>query len=333
MILVSGGSGLIGSHLLRELSKGDTPVRALYRSHASLDKCKKVFEAFGDESFFEKIEWFEADILDIPALEKAFQGISRVYHAAAVVSFKGKDQAQLFKVNIQGTANMVNLALKEGVQKFCFVSSVAAIGKYRDQKCSDEDALWQKHDDTSDYAISKFYAENEVWRASAEGLPVVIVNPSTVIGYGDWHSSSNKLFKKVHEGLPFYPPGSNGFVAVKDVVECMIKLMDSKIQDQRYILSAENLSYRKLFSSIAKGLSKKPPKYRLSKWQALTYLYFERCVALLGIKRSEISRANVRTAFSERCYKNEKVKEALGIKFLSIEETAEDCGILYSKFH
>lgn len=333
MILVSGGSGLIGSHLLRELSKGDTPVRALYRKPSSVDKCKKVFEAFNEGAFFEKIEWNQADILDIPALEKAYQGVNRVYHSAALVSFKNKDQSELFDVNIQGTANMVNLALKAGVQKFCFVSSVAAIGKHRDQKCSDEDALWQKTEDTSDYAVSKFYAENEVWRASAEGLPIVIVNPSTVIGYGNWHNSSNTLFKKVDEGLPFYPPGSNGFVAVEDVVECMVKLMNSEIRDQRFILSGENLSYRKLFSSIAKGLSKKPPKYRLSKWQALIYLYFERIIALLGIKHSELSRANIRTAFSERCYNNDKVKEVLEIKFQRIEEAAKNCGVLYNRFN
>ena len=332
MILVSGGSGLIGSHLLRELCKKDIPIRALYRNTSSIKKCKKVFAAFGENDLFEKIEWYQADILDIPALEEAFKGVTKVYHSAAVVSFKDKDRAKLFEVNIQGTSNMVNVALKEKVEKFCFVSSVAAIGKDRDQECSDEKALWQKNTATSDYSISKFYAENEVWRASAEGLSVVIVNPSTVIGYGDWHSSSNKLFKKVFEGLPFYPPGSNGFVAVEDVTDCMIQLMDSEIEDQRFILSGENLSYQELFTYIANGLLKKPPQYKLNKWLALSYLIFERMISLLGIKRSQLSRSNIRTAFNDRCYNNDKIKEALNFDFQKIELAAERSGKLYREF-
>ena len=331
MILVSGGSGLVGSHLLRLLVKDEEPIRAIYRSKSSIEKCRKVFDAYGETNAFKKIEWFQADILDIPALEDAFKGVKKVYHSAAMVSFKDKDHQQLFKVNIEGTANMVNVSLQADIEKFCFVSSVAAIGKYRDESCSDEDALWQKEASTSDYSISKITAENEVWRAAAEGLPIVIVNPSTIIGFGDWNSSSNTLFKKVNEGLPFYPPGSNGFVAVDDVVEIMIKLMDSEISNERFILSAENITYQSLFSFLAQGLDKKPPQYKLNKWMAVSYLWFERLISLMGLKRTSISRANIRTAFSNRCYKNEKVKSTLGIEFRSIEQTAKDCGKLYLK--
>jgi len=333
MILVSGGSGLVGSHLLRLLAKQPQPIRAIYRSKSSIEKCRKVFEAYGELSLFEGIEWFEADILEIPSLEEAFQGVTKVYHSAAMVSFDQKDQSTLYEVNVQGTANMVNVALLTDVEKFLFVSSVASIGAYRDGSCSDEEALWQKSSNTSDYSISKFYAENEVWRASAEGLSSVIVNPSTILGFGDWHNSSNKLFKKIHEGLAFYPPGQNGFVAVEDVVECMFKLMESDISGQRFILSAENISYLSLFESIAKGLSTKPPSYKLSKNLALLYLYFERLLSFFGLKRAAISRANIRTAFSVRCYRNEKIKSALGIEFKKIESVAKQCGELYRKMN
>lgn len=333
MILVSGGSGLVGSYLIRELLRKGERVRAIYRSQSSIEKARMLFEVLEEQAAFEQIEWFHADLLDLPALEDSFKGVKKVYHAAAMVSFQPKDRADMFEINIEGTANMVNLALEFGIEKFCFVSSVAAIGKYRNGDCSDEEALWQNSKQTSDYAISKFYAENEVWRAAEEGLKMVIVNPSTIIGFGDWKFSSNALFKRVSEGLPFYPPGRNGFVAVEDVVSAMIQLMDSTVEKERFILSSENIRYRQLFQGIADGLNKKVPKISLRKWQAFGYMYVERILAFLGLKSQSISRANIRTAFSDRCYSNEKVKDQLGMKFIPISKATVMSGKLYRKYY
>ena len=331
MILVSGGSGLVGSHLLRLLIKKGEAVRATYRSSSSIKACAKVFEAFNETAHFEEIDWVQADLLDLTALEKAFEGVDQVYHSAAMVSFKRKDRPTLFEVNVQGTANMVNLALDFKVKKFCFVSSVAAIGKYRDKDCSDERASWKQEGGTSDYSISKYYAENEVWRGAAEGLPIVIVNPSTVLGYGDLKRSSNKLFEKVDRGLPFYPGGSNGFVGVDDVVQCMYALMESEIQGERFILSSENISYQQLFNSIAEALEKKPPSFELQKWMATLYMYLDSFLFYLGLQDSPITRANLTTAFNHKCFDTAKIKDRLGFDFEPIEAVTKRHGGFYRR--
>lgn len=333
MILVSGGSGLVGSYLLKSLISKGEKVRAIYRSQKSLDKTRLLFDAFEEPDYFDKIEWVKSDILDLSALELAFEEVKKVYHCAAVVSFQEKNSSQMMNVNIEGTANMVNLSLKYQIGKFCYVSSVAALGKYRDGSCTDEDTIWQKEEFTSDYSISKFYAENEVWRAAEEGLDVVIVNPSTIIGFGDWMESSNALFKKVNDGLPFYPPGVNGFVAVEDVVSAMIQLMESSISKERFVISAENLSYQDLFAFIAKGLDKKPPTVRLKKWQAKLYSYWEYFRFLFSKKSPTVTSATIKTAFSNRCFSNNKIKGTINLSFSTIEEASIRSGKLYSKLH
>ncbi len=333
LILVSGGSGLVGSYLLRELVKNGEEVRALYRSDESLKKAKFIFQTFGEEANFNKVDWVKANILDLPQLEESFKGVRTVYHCAAIVSFKKGDAQSMIETNVEGTANMVNLAVANGIEKFCFVSSVASLGKYRDGSCADEETIWQKIDHTSDYSISKFYSENEVWRASEEGLKVVIVNPSTIIGFGDWNQSSNSIFKRVHEGLPFYPGGSTGFVAVEDVVDSMISLMRSDISNQRFVVSGENLEFKQLFDWIADGLGKKKAKYPLKKWQAMLYIQILRLFSFLTFSKPKLTALNVHTAFNKRCYDNQKIKKAINIEFRSIEDTVKRNSELYIKFY
>src|SRR5690606_12099887 len=209
MVLVTGGTGLVGAHLLLELAGSGEKLKAIYRSPKRKAFTKSLFKLHNRESDFDSIQWVKADILDIPALEAVFEGVEYVYHCAAIVSFDPADLQQMMKINIEGTANMVNIAVEKQVKKFCYVSSVAAIGEYVGDKCSDEEAVWQKSKATTNYSISKYYAENEVWRASEEGLNVVIVNPSTILGLGNWNEGSSAIFKKVHDGLRFYPTGSN----------------------------------------------------------------------------------------------------------------------------
>jgi len=216
----------------------------------------------GSEEQLNHIEWVKADLLDYFSLKDAFKNIDYVYHAAALVSFDSKSANQLIKVNVEGTENIVNLSLEFSIKKFCFVSSVASLGEYPNGKCTDEAAPWQNSKSTSSYSISKYYAENEVWRASQEGLPVVIVNPATILGFGDWESSSLKIIKRVYDGLSFYTPGKNGFVGVTDVVKAMLELMESEIENERFILVAENISFKLLFEKIACALKVRPPKIK-----------------------------------------------------------------------
>jgi nucleoside-diphosphate-sugar epimerase len=324
MILVTGGTGLVGSHLLLELVQSQESIRAIYRSKESLNKTKKVFEAYNQISDFDKIEWQQADLLDYFSLKDQMGGITKIYHAAATVSFASKDAEQMMRVNIDGTAHLVNLALEHEVLKFCFVSSVAALGSYASNKCTDENALWQKTDTTSNYSISKYYAENEVWRASEEGLPVAVINPATIIGYGDWTESSSTIIKKVADGLSFYPPGTNGFVGVKDVVKAMTYLMNSEITNKRYLLVSENLSYKTLLTLIAESMNKKPASFSVSKPIASLMMVLDQIRALLTAGKPTLTKETLETAFKKKCFSADKIKQELGFEFEPMKKVIEN---------
>ena len=260
MILVTGGTGLVGSHLLYHLSVKNDKIRAIYRTEASLKKVKKVFSYYtSDVKLFSKIKWFKADITDVPSMKPAFADIKYVFHCAALISFNPKDYREMRKVNIHGTAILVNLAIDAKVKKFCFVSSIAAVGDALQGNLVDEECEWNKEKDNSGYSITKFGAEMEVWRASQEGVDVIIVNPGVILGSGFWNSGSGKLFSQVYNGFSYYTEGITGFVSVKDVVKAMIKLMHSEIKNERYILVAENKSFKDILHAIASAFGK--PKF------------------------------------------------------------------------
>jgi|SRR5690554_549331 len=330
MILVTGGTGLVGSYLLLELTKKDNPIRAIYRSKSSIEKTKNIFDAFQAMERFKKIEWFQANITNYFKLKDAFQGVSKVYHAAAKVSFAGKDADEMMKTNIEGTTHIANLSLEMKIDKLCYISSVSSLGSYA-KGCTDEEALWQKTDTTSLYSISKYYAENEVWRASEEGLDVVIVNPTTIMGYGDWRESSLTIIKKVADGLSFYPPGSNGFIGVKDVSTVAITLMNSDIKGQRYILAAENISFKNLLSTIAIALGKKPPKYAAKKWMATSMLFGDQLLAMLSGKKAILNKGSIHTAFNRKCFDTDKIKKEIGYTFQPISEVIQEAAIFYKR--
>ena len=227
MILVTGGTGLVGSHLLYHLSLKNDAIRAIYRTESSLEKVKKVFSYYtNDATYFDKIEWFQADITQVPAMIPAFEDVKHVYHCAAFISFNRKDYREMRKVNIHGTAIVVNLCVDAKIEKLCFVSSIAAVGESLNDALIDEECEWNKELDNSGYSITKFGAEMEVWRASQEGVEVVIVNPGVILGSGFWNAGSGKLFSQVYNGFKYYTEGITGFVAVQDVVKPMIQLMN-----------------------------------------------------------------------------------------------------------
>jgi len=326
MILVTGGTGLVGSHLLYSLTKKEEIVRAIYRTKRSIEKTKLVFESYNAEQQLNQIEWVEADLTDYFSLKDAFEGISHVYHAAAMVSFDPQFSDQLIKVNVEGTENMVNISLEHHIKKFCFVSSVSSLGEYQNGKCTDEGAAWQNTKYTTNYSISKYYAENEVWRASQEGLPVVIVNPATILGFGDWESSSLKIIKRVYDGLPFYTPGKNGFVGVTDVVKVMVQLMEGKLVNERYVLVSENSTFKELFEKIASTLNVKPPRKKASYFLANVLKNLDQIRAKLTGTSAVLTSESVRAAFKKKCYKASKVQSDLNFKFEPLELTIEKAG-------
>ena len=261
MILVTGGTGLLGSHLLLELVRNGKKVRAQYRTKSKIDSVLSLFRSYEEnaDALFRAIEWVEGNVLDVPAMEEALDGVTQVYHCAASVAFNKKDHELMHKINAEGTANLVNLCLEKENVRFCHVSSVAAIGRDGSDKPIDEKVEWTESLHNSEYARSKHFAELEVWRGVEEGLEAFIVNPSLIIGPGDWSASSSAMFKRAWKGIPFYTTGGNCFVDVRDVASAMIGLMDSGVAKQRFIIGAENRTYKDVFERIARFMGKQPP--------------------------------------------------------------------------
>ncbi|WP_346316945.1 NAD-dependent epimerase/dehydratase family protein [Chitinophaga sp. YIM B06452] len=315
MILVTGGTGFLGSYLLRALVQAGKPVRALYRS--------RIPEQVNDIK--DKVEWFQADVLDTGALEDAMQGITEIYHCAAIVSFQPDKRDEMLKANIEGTANVVNLAIDMGIRKIVHVSSVAALGRARQQTAITEDAQWEESGNNSNYAISKHLSEIEIWRGIAEGLDAVIVNPSIILGSGFWHDGTGLMLKNAWKEFPYYTEGVNGFVDVRDVVTAMIRLMDSPISGERFILNGDNWAYRQLFTRMAEALGKRPPHIAAKPWMAALVWRMEKLRSLFTGKRPLITRETARTAQLKVYYNSEKIRQALpGFTFRPLDETVAD---------
>ena len=319
MILVTGGTGLVGSHLLHLLLKNGEKVKATYRSMASLEKAKNVFASYKANELFNQINWVKADITDYFSLKDIFEGISHVYHCAAVVSFDRRKSDKMYEINVDGTSNMVNLSLEFGIKKFCHVSSVASLGSYADGRCTDEEAIWTHSTETSYYSITKYYAENEVWRAAEEGLNTVIVNPATILGFGNWEESSTAIIKKVNDGLNYYTTGENAFVGVSDVVKVMHLLMNSEISNQRYILAADNWSFKKLLSEIALGLGKNPPRKEAPRWLANLLRRLDEARYFIFGSKTVLTKQSVDTAYKKKCFSAEKIRKELQFDFEPME--------------
>ena len=312
MILVTGGTGFLGSHLLRKLVNVGEPVRALYRS--------KIPSQLKDIQ--DKVEWVSGDVLDVCALEDAMAGVDKVYHCAAVVSFHPGNHAQMMKVNVEGTANVVNMAIDAGVKKLVHVSSVAAIGRAKGNGVIDEECEWQESKNNSKYAVSKYLAEMEVWRATAEGLETAIVNPSIILGSGFWEDGSGMLIKNAWKEFPFYTEGINGFTDVEDVVTVMIRLMESGIKGQRFIISGDNWKYHDLFNEMATQLGKKPPHIAVKPWLAEIVWRLEAMKTKFTGKKALLTKETARTAQLKVYYNNSKIQSVLpGFKFTPLKET------------
>jgi len=335
MILVTGGTGLVGSHLLYELVKNHQKVRAIYRNKAKIEAVKKVFSYFTEEVniLFNKIEWIEADILNIPQLTEAFTGITKVYHCAAFISFDVKDYYALRKTNIEGTANIVNLSIANNIEKLCYVSSIATLGNKEDGSLIDEDSFWNPEADNSVYSITKNGAEMEVWRGTQEGLDAVIVNPGIILGAGFWHSGSGLLFKKVNNKLSYYTTGTTGYVDVKDVVQCMVQLMTSSIVNQRFIVVAKNLSFKQCTEIIAKHLHVKPPKKQATPLILAVAWRADWLKSFFTGKPRMLTKQNASSALSITNYNNQKIKEALDFNFTPIEKSIENISKSFLKEH
>ena len=307
---VTGATGLLGSCLLKQLVRRHTKIKALYRNEIP----------YTDKN----IEWIKGDIFDTILLEEILADVDEVYHCAGKVSFNPKDKKQLFKTNVEGTANIVNACLNTGVKKLLHVSSVAALGRIRENTTITEEMQWSEETSNSVYGESKYLAELEVWRGIAEGLHAVIVNPTIILGAGNWNKGSSEIFKSVYNEFPYYSEGVTGFVDVEDVATAMILLMQSNIVAERFIISAENISYKQLFDMIAAAFNKKPPYKKITPFMAAAVWRFEAVKSLLTGKAPFITEETARTALTRVQFDNSKLLKALSsFKYTPLQNSVE----------
>lgn len=325
MILVTGGTGLVGSHLLYHLLLKNDSVKAIHQNTSDLLAVKKVFSYYSSsmDTLYNKIVWVEADLNDIPNLEIAFKDITHVYHCAAFISFDPKDYKKMRKINIDGTTNIVNQCILNSINKLCFVSSVATLEKDIKKDVINESENWDNTKDKSGYAITKYGAEKEVWRASQENVDMVIVNPGVILGSGFWNKGSSSLFSKVKNGFPFYTEGITGFVDVIDVVQIMQKLMLSEVKNERFVLVSENITYKELFFQIADALKIKRPAMRVSKTWSEIIWRFEKVKSTIFRSSPIITKYSSRSSQSKKIYSSLKIKSVLDITFIKITRTIQ----------
>lgn len=322
MVLVTGGTGLIGSHLIRQLVESGERVRAIFRPKSTRSLVKDIED---------RVEWFEADITDVITLADAFKDITHVYHCAGTVSFNPSKKNEMFEVNVDGTSNIVNFCLSHNIKKLIHISSIAAMGRHGNNITINEEESWSKSKYDTQYALSKYLGEMEAWRGVVEGLDTVIVNPSIVLGTGNWSRDSSIIFKKVFNGLIIYPLGTTGFVDVEDVASVMIQLMKSEHINKRFVINSENWTYKKLFNSIAVEMNKRgpfiPANYILRElgWRVMV------AINLIWKKGFVFSKESIRLTSMNFYYDNSKILKETGFHFKPLADTIKQTSANFLK--
>jgi len=322
-VLVTGGTGMTGAYLLAKLLQKNYEVKALKRENSNTNITKNIFNFLFENSDeqFSKINWINGDITDYNSINQAMNSVDYVYHLAAKVSFKPSDKEFILNNNVQGTANIVNAALNYKIKKLCHVSSIATLGNSFNGDFINEETERQKKQIVSGYSLSKFRSENEVWRGIAEGLNAVIVNPSIILGVGNWEKGSARFIKTVNDGFKYFTNGGTGFIDVNDVVDVMIKLTESNISNERFILNSENLSYKTFFEIIADNLNKKRAHIETSNIMLKSLMIYDKLRYLTTGKEPRVTKFTVSSALQTKTYSNEKIKETLNYDFTPIKDS------------
>lgn len=302
-VLVTGGTGFLGAYILQELVQQGYTVRAIRR--------RPQAPFYIPQAILSKVEWVEGDILDVVSLVEAMQDMDAVIHSAGKVSFHNRDKEALYKINIEGTANVVNAAIETGIKRFVHISSVAAIGRDASSEMVTEEKKWHQNKYTTPYAVSKHLAEMEVWRGAAEGLNAVMVNPSTILGYGDWHTSSCAIFKSVYDEFPWYTTGINGFVGVEDVARAVVMLMQSDLSGERYIINNVNWTFQQMLNTIADGFGKKRPSREATPLLGALAWRMEKVKSFFSGNSPLLTSHSARVAQSKTYFDNRKILAAL----------------------
>lgn len=328
MNLITGGTGLVGAHLLLFLLEKKEQVRALYRSEHTLDKTKKLFEFYQKQELFFLIDWVKADITDTTSLDKAFERITHVYHCAAYISLSSSSK-EMYKTNIEGTANIVNFCIDYKVKKLCYVSSIATIGIPQGPNyIANEETEWNPNADHTDYAISKYGGETEVFRGSQEGIEVVVVNPGIILG-PFWDTESTRFFEEINKGMLFYTKGTTGVVAVTDVVKAMYALMNSNANIEKYILVGKNITFEDFFNQIASAIKAKKPSIYAKPWITNLVSQIDFVISKLFFRQRILTNSMSKAAHATYLYSSEKVERELNFKFTDVNEYIDYLGKHY----
>jgi dihydroflavonol-4-reductase len=317
-ILVTGATGFLGSYLLRQLvAEGYSNIRAMKRASSPMDLVKEVQG---------KVEWVIGDIMDVPFLENAMEDCEEVYHCAAIVTQPKTKVSDMMRINVEGTANVVNVAIYRNVGKLLHVSSIAALGRHKKEQHLDENNHWQRNEFGSDYGVSKYLGEQEVWRGIAEGLNAVIINPSVIMGSGFWKQGTAKIFDTLSKGLRFYPPGKTGFVDVRDVVKMSIQLMESDLKEVRVIANAVDWSYLEFFTNVATSIDKTPPNIPTNALMSALVWRADWLRAKLTGGHHVITKSRIKTTSCSYTFDNSRSKDLLGFVYRDFEETLREAG-------
>lgn len=339
MILITGTTGLVGTHLLaylilQEENLGE--IIGLYRSEEKKAHCLKVIaEVYGNQiaSDAKKIKWRKGDICDVPFLESIFPEVKFVYHCAGLISNAPSKEGQLKKVNVEATANLVNLSIDYKIKKFCHLSSIASLGEAINNAPINEENYKEEHGKASLYSISKYGGEMEVWRGTQEGLNAVILNPGVIIGEGFYSTGSGEIIKKVGENFSIYIDKVTGFVDVKDVTSAMYKALNSNFYNERYILVSENLSMKQIQFELADLLNKRKPFIKLRKWMLISFIVAETLLSLFKLSKRKLSFSTVHDALKGKKYDAKKSKNDLGISYMPIKENLKRVTSHYLSSH
>lgn len=323
MVFVTGGSGLVGGHLLIHLLKQNETIRALKRNSSSFNELRLICSYYRADfkETMSRIEWVTGDLMDEQSLETILEGVTTVYHCAAIVSFGNSSPETLKQINIEGTRNLIKAAGKQHISCFAFVSSIGALGQSKESETITEETPWSPDNTSSIYSNSKYAAEQEVWKLSTEGIPVVIVNPGIILGAGDFSKGSLQLFAQVKKGMPFYTCQKSGYVDVRDVCKALIELVQLKIYNQRFILVSENLTNRQLFTLTARALGKRPPFISIGKHGLAFAGKIDQLLSRITGRTPLLTPEIISSATKQENYSSEKIHQAIGFTFIPIKDS------------
>jgi len=327
MVFVTGGTGLVGARLIFDLIEKGEKITALIRPNTPKSKFSSLIKFYNTENkaFEEQVNWVVGDLLDLEKLIEIIPEGSKVYHCAAMVSFNPKNNHNIFETNVDGTANLVNACLLKKVVKFCHVSSIGALGgKIIGQKI-DEETPWSTTGKSA-YSISKHNSELEVWRGIAEGLNAVVVNPAVILGPGDWNQGSPQLFKMISSGQKYYTLGTTSYIDVRDVTRAMIMLMDSEIQDERFLLASQTISFQNIFTEIAQSIHVKAPYKKATKFITGMAYRVDKVRSVILRKEPRMTKQTHKIAHAFDDYSGTKICDRLNFSYTPIANTIQFIG-------